>query len=580
MRSPRLPSARALAVAVAAAVALLGGVLPYATGSWSRLESDTLDARFSVRGAMAAPSDVVIVAIDDRTFSALGLQWPFPRHLHADIITRLRDDGARAIAYDVQFTEPSPRRADDLALYAAVARARHVVLATTVVDAAGQADVLGGAANLRAAHAVAAAANLPADGGGIIRRYSRSMLGLQSFAAATARAAGHAVAAARFAHGSSLIDFRGPPGTIRTVSFSDVLAGTVPAATFAGKVVVVGASSPTLQDLHVTSTTAAQPMAGAEVQANAIWTALHGNPLAPAPGWITVVAIVLCALAAPLVSLRRSVAGSVLVAVAVAAGYLLIAQLAFDSGTVLVVSYPLIAWALGTVGTLAAAVTAALAERNLFSRRLRDSQLELIQRLASAVDSRDAETGEHTYRIGVLCRRLALEIGWRAHEAQILMYASIAHDIGKIGIADSILLKAGPLDAEEWERMKSHTAIGAQLLAGSPNPLMQMAETIARSHHERWDGHGYPDGLCATEIPLVARICAVVDVYDALLSRRSYKEAWRIDDVLAEIERGSGTHFDPELVTAFMRLAPKLDTELRASFTRERGSLALSPMAV
>jgi len=403
------------------------------------------------------------------------------------------------------------------------------------------------------------------------------MLGLRSFATATAATAGRPVSAAQFDHDSALIDFRGPPGTIRTVSFSDVLRGRVPAQTFAGKVVVVGASSPTLQDLHVTSTTAGQPMAGAEVQANAIWTALHGNPLRPAPAWPAVLAILLCAVAAPLASLRLPVLRSALLGTAVAGAYLAIAQLAFDSGTVLVVSYPLAAWALGTVGMLVAGVASALAERNAFSRRLRDSQLELIQRLAQAVDSRDAETGEHTYRIGVLSRRLALEIGWSPREAQMLMYASIAHDIGKIGIADSILLKAGPLDGEEWSHMKAHTTIGAQLLAGSPSPLVQMAETIARSHHERWDGAGYPQGLSGTEIPLIARICAVVDVYDALLSRRAYKEAWQIDDVLAEIERGCGTHFDPELVTAFLRLAPRLDPELRASFGRERGSLALRP---
>jgi len=206
---------------------------------------------------------------------------------------------------------------------------------------------------------------------------------------------------------------------------------------------------------------------------------------------------------------------------------------------------------------------------------LHESQLELIQRLAGAVESRDAETGEHTQRIGLLCRRLALEIGWSASEAQALMWASVAHDIGKIGIADTILLKAGPLDASEWETMKTHTTVGARLLAGSDNPLMQMAETIALTHHERWDGSGYPAGLAGEAIPLVGRICAVVDVYDALLSKRSYKEAWRMDDVLAEIERSSGTHFDPELVGAFLRLAPRLDDELQASFSRERSLPAL-----
>ena len=222
-------------------------------------------------------------------------------------------------------------------------------------------------------------------------------------------------------------------------------------------------------------------------------------------------------------------------------------------------------------------MSGAFAERNAFSRRLQESQLELIQRLAQAVDSRDSETGEHVYRIGLLCRRLALHIGWSPADAETLMHASVAHDVGKIGIPDAILLKDGPLDANEWETMQGHTTIGGRLLAGSNNPLVQMAQTIALSHHEHWDGTGYPAGLRGEEIPLVGRICAVVDVYDALLSRRSYKEAWAMQDVLAELERGSGTHFDPALVDAFLDLAPSLNEELRSSFVRESASPALRP---
>ena len=246
-------------------------------------------------------------------------------------------------------------------------------------------------------------------------------------------------------------------------------------------------------------------------------------------------------------------------------------------GAAAVVSYPVVAGAVGIVAMLVARYGAAVAERNAFLRRLQASQLELIQRLAQAIDSRDAETGEHTYRIGVLCRRLALELGWKPAAAESLMHASVAHDVGKIGISDSVLLKAGPLDSDEWETMKSHTEIGARLLTGSDNPLLQMAETIARTHHEWWDGHGYPRGLRGEEIPIEGRICAVVDVYDALLSKRSYKDAWRVDDVLAELERGSGTQFDPAVVSAFLCLAPKLDAELHASFVREQASARLEP---
>jgi CHASE2 domain-containing sensor protein len=571
------PAARRLTVVCATLVALAAGLVPFALHAWPRVERTTLNERFALRGAVHSPPGVVVVAIDDKTFSDLGLQWPFPRNLHAEVINRLRADRARAIAYDVQFTEPSSSPRNDLELYDSVQRARNVVLATTEVDAHGRTDVLGGAANLRAAHAVAAAANLPADTGGIIRRYESSVLGLPSFAVATARAAGHRIAADRFPGGSALIDFRGPPGTIPTVSFSDVLTGRVSPSTFAGRIVVVGATSPTLQDVHATSTTSAAPMAGAEVQANAIWTAMHDNPLVPAPGWLGVVAIVVCGLAAPLAALRFRVLMSVLAGLAVVGVYLVIAQLSFDGGTVLAVTYPVAAGAVGLLGMLGASYAAAFAERNAFRRRLQISQLELLQRLAQAIDSRNAETGEHTHRIGILCRRLALELGWRPGEAEGLMHAAIAHDVGKIGVGDSILLKAGPLDAEEWTIMKSHTELGARLLSGSENPLLQMAERIALTHHEHWDGGGYPQGLRGAEIPIEGRICAVVDVYDALLSKRSYKEAWSVADVLSELERGRGTRFDPDVLSAFMRLAPKLDAELHASFAREGLSAALRP---
>jgi CHASE2 domain-containing sensor protein len=571
------PTPKTVAAIVAAIVAVAGGLVPFILNAWPRLENSTLNMRFGVRGAVHKPSGVVVVAIDDRTFSDLGLQWPFPRNLHADVIDSLRADGARAIAYDVQFTEPSNSARNDLMLYNAVARARNVVLATTVVDGAGHANVFGGDANVRAAHAVVGTANLPADAGGVIRRYSRTMLGRPSFAVAAVRMAGHRIPADRFPTGTALIDFRGPPGTIRTVSFSDVLHHRVSPRVFAGKIVVVGATSPTLQDVHATSTTGAAPMAGAEVQANAIWTALHDNPLQPANGWLTVIAILVCALAAPLAGLRFRVLVSALVGCAVCGLYLVASQLAFDSGTAVGVSYPVVAGAVGIVAMLVARYGAAVAERNAFLRRLQASQLELIQRLAQAIDSRDAETGEHTYRIGVLCRRLALELGWKPAAADSLMHASVAHDVGKIGISDSVLLKAGPLDSDEWDTMKSHTEIGARLLTGSDNPLLQTAETIALTHHEWWDGNGYPRGLRGEDIPIEGRICAVVDVYDALLSKRSYKDAWRVDDALAEIQRGSGTQFDPAVVAAFLRLAPKLDADLHASFVREKASTRWEP---
>ncbi len=559
---------KTLAVALAAVFAVAIGVVAYAAEAWPQLESETIDVRFGLRKP-SHPTDVVVVAIDDKTFSDLRLQWPFPRKLHADVIKRLHADGAKTIVYDIQFTEPTTPP-QDMALYSAIGRVRGVVLATTEVDAAGEAGVLGGEANLRRAHAVAAASNLPADPGGVIRRYRYRQLGLPSLAVAAARADGHPISRARFGRQGAWIDFRGAPGTIPTVSFSDVLRGKVSPRTFKGKVVVVGASAATLQDVHPTSTASTNPMSGPEIQANAIWTALHGNPLQPAPSWLGLIAILLAAIAAPAASLRFRVSVAALLVLAIAGAYLLLAQLAFDAGWIVPVSYPLVAWGIGMVGMVAANYVGALIERDAFSRRLSDSQLELIERLAHAVEFRDAETGEHIQRIGALCERLALAIGWKAADAEMLRYASAMHDIGKIGIPDRVLLKRGRLDAEEWAIIRTHPVTGGEILAGSSNPLLQIAEEIARTHHERWDGSGYPAGLKGREIPMAGRICSICDVYDALVSQRSYKESWRVDDALAEIERGSGTRFDPELVVAFTGLARQLTADGVAQATRAR----------
>jgi putative two-component system response regulator len=271
--------------------------------------------------------------------------------------------------------------------------------------------------------------------------------------------------------------------------------------------------------------------------------------------------------------MRLRVLAAALVALALAVGYLVFAQLEFDSGTVLTVTYPLAALAAGTIGMIAANYSVAFLERNAFERQLRESQLELIQRLANAIESRDVETGEHIQRIGARCERLALAIGWSAPQAEMLRHASIMHDVGKIGIPDSVLLKPGGLSPEEWEIVKQHTTIGGDMLAGSANPLVQMAQDIARSHHERWDGSGYPDGLAGEQIPLPARICAIVDVYDALLSKRVYKEAWSLDQVLAELRRQSGSQFDPALMETFLELVPQIDYELDLRLGHDIGLL-------
>jgi putative two-component system response regulator len=192
---------------------------------------------------------------------------------------------------------------------------------------------------------------------------------------------------------------------------------------------------------------------------------------------------------------------------------------------------------------------------------LADAEREIAHRLGVAVEWRDAETGVHIERMGRLCERLAREVGMNIVEAELLRHASALHDVGKVGIPDEILLKPGPLDPAQWSKMKTHTTIGASILSGSKSALVQMAEQIARSHHERWDGSGYPEGLKGDEIPLAARICAVCDVFDALLSPRPYKDAWPLAHVMRELAGLRGTQLDPALVDAFLPLAPDLHAE-------------------
>ena len=179
------------------------------------------------------------------------------------------------------------------------------------------------------------------------------------------------------------------------------------------------------------------------------------------------------------------------------------------------------------------------------------SQEETIMRLSIAVESRDAETGSHIERMGRYCALLASKLGWSEAECELLRIASPLHDVGKIAIPDSVLQKPGALTPEERERMQEHAAIGHRILAGSDSPLLDLAARIALTHHEKWDGSGYPRGLAGEDIPLEGRIAAVADVFDALTSDRVYRPAMSLDDAFRILTEGRGSHFDPEIIDAF-----------------------------
>lgn len=189
---------------------------------------------------------------------------------------------------------------------------------------------------------------------------------------------------------------------------------------------------------------------------------------------------------------------------------------------------------------------------------LQMANMEVIDRLMVAAEYRDDDTGSHIQRMSRYAYLVALAMGLDQKLSEDIMRASPMHDIGKIGIPDNILLKPGKLTPGEWEIMKSHSQIGASLLANSRSSLLNLAEEIAISHHEKWNGEGYPNGLKGEAIPLSGRIVAVCDVFDALTSERPYKSAWPVEKALAVIEADSGTHFDPQVVKAFFLVLPQI----------------------
>jgi len=365
MRLQRLRRRRSGALALLALLCAAIALLAYETNLFNRQELSTVDTRFSIRGTQAAPGDLAVVQVDATTFDQLGRQWPFPRHLHAQLIDRLRRDGARVIAYDVQFTEPTVAREDN-ALIEAVDRAYgRVVLSTTEVDAHGHTNIFGGDEVLRRVGARGGSTVIQPDQDGVLREMPFAFDGLAGFAVASVEVAtAQKVSAAPLAGAHSFrIDYRGPPGTIPAYSFSRVLHGQVPARDFRDKIVVVGAEAAWLQDTHTTPTSGEAVMSGPEVEANAIWTVQHGFPLRSTSVALDILLILLMAGAPPLANWRLKPLAALGTAAGLGAIYAAIAQLAFDAGRIMPVFIPLATLALSAIGALAVATIFTAFER-------------------------------------------------------------------------------------------------------------------------------------------------------------------------------------------------------------------------
>ena len=361
----------------AVTVATVGlGVLAYATGLLYPLEAQSINARFAIRGSRPSlVKDFVVVDVDEGTFDYFGslhaknpsvrYQWPFPRRDHAVVIDHLLAAGARLIAFDVQFTEPTDPT-DDNALIEAVDRAHNMVLATDAVAAGGQTDVLGGNAVLRQVGARAANSTVINDSGGVLRDMQHSYQGIDTFGVAIASdAAGHEISPELFggAEHRVPIDYAGPPGTVASIAYWQVYANKFPTAEVKDKIVIVGAQASRLQDLHSTPTSGSQEMDGPEVQADIAATALAGIPLRNGPVWLNVALVALFGLAAPLASVRIRVWRVLLAAIALAAIFTVATQIAFDDGTIISYTYPLLALVLAIIATLAVVLLGEAFER-------------------------------------------------------------------------------------------------------------------------------------------------------------------------------------------------------------------------
>ena len=338
------------AVAIASAGIAL---LLYATGLSHDTELASVDTRFSIRGDEQPRDDIALVLIDDTTSRELPVRFPFPRSLHARVIDAVNRDGAKAIAYDVEFLQPTKAREDN-ALINSVARAPNkVVLADSQPDPQGRSGVFGGQAILDDIKARAGNTQLGEDSDGVRRRAPFEVGNMETFPLVAAEiASGETITTDQMGGPSAWIDYAGGPGTYASVPFSRVLNGQFPPGFFNDKVVVIGASDPTLKDLAKTPASGNDLMSGAEINANAIATALDDFPLRSTPLGLDLFLIAVMGLIAPLASYRLSPIRALALGLLAAALYLVSAQLAFNSGRIVPVLYPMIALGLSLVGSL------------------------------------------------------------------------------------------------------------------------------------------------------------------------------------------------------------------------------------
>ncbi|HYM57270.1 MAG TPA: adenylate/guanylate cyclase domain-containing protein [Solirubrobacteraceae bacterium] len=459
----------------------------------SRAELATVNTRFAVRGERPAPRDVIVVGIDDVTFSELRERFPFSRRTFARALARIADDRPRAIAYDVQFTEASDDPEADNELVLAIRRAGNVILSTTEVGANAKTNILGGAEAQKFARATPGNGLLPEDSAGALRRVPYAVDGLRALSVATVERAGRRVDRRRLSGDGAWIDYSGPPGHMRSVSFSRAVRGRFAPGTFRGKIVIIGGVAPSLQDRHPTSWPAGE-MAGPEIHANAVSTLLRGAALHASSGLADALLALALALLAPLLGLRLRPLTALAVSAAVGLLFLVVVQLAFGADLILPLVVPLIGLAVGFLGALLVHWLTATFERaqtrDLFARFVPDSVVAQV--LDRADDEEDVRLGGELLQATVLFSDLRGFTSFAEGREPGQVIGVLNHYLTQM--SDAILDQGGTLVA--------YMGDGIMAVFGAPLPADDHAEralAAARDMLERlerfnaWmreDGHG------------------------------------------------------------------------------------------
>ncbi len=616
---------RRLIFASGALPALLVAILAvYRPPSAARLDNAVYDQTLRWAGTHSPASRVIIVDVDERSLSKYG-QWPWRRDVIARLVTRLRDAGASVVALDVIFAEPDRADPDTDASLAAALHGGRAVLGygftfdapspdrqpcglhpfpVVVVDRAADADpspffqATGAVCSLPCLANAAGASgflNAAPDRDGILRRVPvlaeldgrvYPSLALAAFAASeratnavvevsTVNASSLSIVGRRVpldGKGNLLVRFRGGKRTFPYLSAADVLDGRVDGTRLRETIVLVGTTA--LGTREVVSTPLDTLFVGVEVQATVTDNLLQGDFIRrpPAQGALEgTVALILGIVAAGLIAAYGVTRGAAPAAGALAVLWAASVWLLASRGLFVCALFPTFGWMASFASGSLASFVVERRRANTAGAESTAARTLMIQAMLSLTEVRDAETGRHSRRTQQYTKILAQALSTHPRFSQYLtperieMLAGLAplHDIGKVGVPDSILNKPGRLTPEELAEMRRHPVYGRDVILKAEknalvrdNEILSLAKDIVYTHHEKWDGTGYPDGRTGEDIPVPGRIVAVVDVYDAITTRTLYTSSMSPEKALAFIMAGKGTHFDPDVIEAFVRVAP------------------------